>query len=540
MTPPRHPSDDTGAALVVALIFVTVVGLVTSVLLSFGDASMRATVGLRQQSAQAYTADGAAQIAINTLRTQGLPDAAASPCPREDRALVLPDFPSASASSPAGSAVVCETVLSSGTISQGSLSQANTPENAILTLGKASAQEPGILLQSVSRTDGFSSDGAIRSNSSILVQRGALTSDSGISALPDYCFTVGSAQLSCSSQAPQADPSYPAPRANPSPRDVPSCPKSGGVVTFTPGLYTDASALSACDDDTLWFRPGTYYFNFQADAPTWTLDSGSLVAGTPTAALTSHAPTMPGSCVSPLRSTKPSAGVEFVFGGVSNMVVANSARAELCGSYSRIRPPIAVYGLKSADGAVPAQSGCITARNGCPLISSGDYASDNAMYVQGTVYAPRAALALSYGQSQRLATGQFIGDGIVARSVSVLLDGVSPTGVSVPDENIGPPGDETIVLLKVYVCAGDSTCSPGSGRLQIEAKVGVSNPPEVLAQSLQSLQSSQSRLSTGAAVSQASGARDDPAGLVPGARTVDIFSWAVRRCRVGSSASCQS
>jgi hypothetical protein len=287
-----------------------------------------------------------------------------------------------------------------------------------------------------------------------------------------------------------------------------------------PGVYTDASALSACDNDTLWFRPGTYYFDFAADAPTWTMDSGSLVAGTPTSRLTRTAPAMPGSCVSPLTSTAPNAGAEFVFGGVSNLVIAGKGRVELCASYNRTRPPVAVYGLRSPVGTVSAQGGCITAPDGCALLSSADSAAASVMYVQGTVYAPSASLALSYGRFHRLRTGQFVTDGVIARGVTIASDG-SPAGVSVPDANIGPPGAETVVLLEVYVCPGEQTCNAGTGRLQLEAKVGISNPQQVRA--------------AASARAPADGPR-----LVPGARTVQIYSWAVKRCRAGSATSCQA
>jgi hypothetical protein len=541
MTPRPEPRDETGAALVIALIFITVVAMVTAVVLSFADASLRATTGLHQQATEAYAADGAAQVAINNLRTGSFTNDSGQRCFGGTNTLSLPEFPTAAA----GSAVVeCTPDVESGSASEGTLSQANVPQNAILTLGDTSTQESGVLLASVNNSDALSTAGQIRSNSSILVQRGALTSDAGITALKGYCFHAARARVSCGSAGPEADPSYPVDAGTATPRSVPACPKSGGLVTFQPGLYTDAAALSACSGDTttMWFQPGTYYFDFTPDAPTWSMDAGSLVAGTPTVDLSSTVPPIPGSCVSPLTSTQAHAGVQFVFGGVSNLAVGKTAQVELCGSYSRRRPPIAVYGLKSALGRVSGESGCITAEGGCPLISSSDFAAASMLYVQGTVYAPRASLALSYGKSPGLDTGQFVSDGIVARSVNVLLDGVSPVGVSVPDQTAGPRSGETDVLLRVYVCAGQPRCRPDRGRLQLEATVGISDPQsQQLLQSqqlqLQQLQSLQTRLSTGLKVNSAS---DDAAGLATGARTVQILSWAVKRCPPRSSARCQA
>jgi type II secretory pathway component PulK len=62
-------AEDHGAALLLVLVIVTVISLAGAALLSFSDASIRATVGLRDQAGNAYNADGAAQVAINSLRT---------------------------------------------------------------------------------------------------------------------------------------------------------------------------------------------------------------------------------------------------------------------------------------------------------------------------------------------------------------------------------------------------------------------------------------------------------------------------------------
>ena len=46
-----------------------------------------------------------------------------------------------------------------------------------------------------------------------------------------------------------------------------ACP-AGNVVTFNPGTYTDADALTnlmngtTCPGRVFWFKPGAYYFNF--------------------------------------------------------------------------------------------------------------------------------------------------------------------------------------------------------------------------------------------------------------------------------------
>ena len=64
----RLSRDDSGAALVLVLLIVTVVAVLLAALISFASTSLLATINLRPQASAAYSADGAAQIAINQLR----------------------------------------------------------------------------------------------------------------------------------------------------------------------------------------------------------------------------------------------------------------------------------------------------------------------------------------------------------------------------------------------------------------------------------------------------------------------------------------
>ncbi|WP_278256421.1 hypothetical protein [Nocardioides convexus] len=65
----RRPRGDEGALLIFAIIIITTVALVTGIVLTRGDGSLRATVALRDVTRTSYAADGAAQVAINALRT---------------------------------------------------------------------------------------------------------------------------------------------------------------------------------------------------------------------------------------------------------------------------------------------------------------------------------------------------------------------------------------------------------------------------------------------------------------------------------------
>jgi hypothetical protein len=490
----RTSDGDSGASLIIAMIFVTLVGMVSGVLLSFADTGVDTTIQLRKQATEATTADGAAEVAIDALREGSYSNATGQSCFGSSSGLSLPNFPDTGA----GSAfVACSPDETSGSKSTGSLNAANTPANAILSLGGISSSESGVQVTATAASNTMVVKGGVFSDSAITVTPGTLRSDTSIVAQSNLCNPASamvSPNTNCVSSTPLSDPGYAPLVGSLTAPAMPTCSSAGGLAIFSPGLYTSATTLSSCDNNTMWFKPGVYYFNFPFNKATWTMDTGALVGGTPTTTLTAATPVMPGSCESPLTSTSAS-GVQFIFGGYSALDIRGTAKVELCGSYSSTAPPIAVYGLKSAVGTVPAETGCITTVAGCPLLSSSDSALTSAMYVQGTVYAPRALVALSYGQSGSLATGQYMKDGIIARSISASLSGVSPTGVELAPQTLGPKGAETDVFLQVYVCPGVATCSAATGGLRLESKVGV-----------------------GTAIP-----------VVPGARSVRVYSWATQR-----------
>jgi len=77
---PPTAGDDSGASLIIAMIFVTLVGMVSGVLLSFADTGVDTTIQLRKQSADATTAEGAAQVAIDALREGSYSNATGQSC----------------------------------------------------------------------------------------------------------------------------------------------------------------------------------------------------------------------------------------------------------------------------------------------------------------------------------------------------------------------------------------------------------------------------------------------------------------------------
>jgi len=407
-------TGERGALLIIAIVIITVVALVTGFVLTQGDGSLRATVALRDVARASYAADGAAQVAINNLRTgyntgSGEPDpwyyineigtgcfgydgSGAATTPKDTLVLdgVVPKQGS-DTQSVMSAAVTCTPEDATG--AQGSavpISNGNKPGNAILTLGTSGA-ENGFTFKTNGSGGAFRVRGGVWSNSNIVRdQNGTLESTTYIRANTG-CSPVAamSAPIVNCSASTVADPNYqsdldiagtgiPALQTPPA-----SCP-SGGTVTLSPGYYDDATLLNALTDTnttcTIFMDPGTYYFDFHnnsADtlydtdiAPSsagdvWTIGSRkTLVAGTRDNSDT----TVPGRCISPIEDVNAN-GVQLIFGGDSRMNIAASGQdtaVEICGSYHANRPPIAIYGQKA--GTTPTAT---TLSGGTSLRASG-------------------------------------------------------------------------------------------------------------------------------------------------------------------------
>ncbi|TDO35715.1 hypothetical protein EV643_122126 [Kribbella sp. VKM Ac-2527] len=364
----RRARDEDGAALVLVLIVITVAALGISALLTRADTGVRATVGLRDQAAATYVADGAMQAAINNLRNSDYNHTTGQHCFGSADTLELKNFVGNDSA-----AVTCNADPNKVLIQCPSLSNCNRPGNAILTLGKVSGEDGLNIQQPTGST--FRVRGNIFSNSNINVVNGTLNTNARIWARTSCAGSMQSTPgPSCNyGSTPNVlgdDPGYvPAATTVPEHRSLPACTTQNSVVTFQPGYYDDAVGLSkmmsgssACRHSTWWFKPGTYYFDFHNDGDganpvlpsgsnVWSVDDGYLVAGRPVdgAGNVIASPpvpaTIPGSCQNPIK-TASAVGVQFIFGGDSRLEV-KAGQAEICGTYSVDKPPVAVYGLSS-------------------------------------------------------------------------------------------------------------------------------------------------------------------------------------------------
>ncbi|MEU4394643.1 hypothetical protein [Kribbella sp. NPDC023855] len=372
--------SEQGAALVLVMILVTVIALGLAALLTRADTGVRATVGLRDQAAATYTADGALQASINNLRNSTYNNSAGQNCFGGSNTLQLNGFSGADSA-----AVSCEADPKKVLIQCPSLSQCNRPGNAILTLGKVSGEDGLNIRQNTGST--FRIRGNVFSNSNINVVNGTLNTNASTWARTSCTGTIQSSPPpSCNyGSTPNVlgdDPNY-APSATEPPvhRDLPNCTTPNSVVTFLPGTYDDVVGLndmmrgnSACKNSTWWFKPGVYYFDFRnngvnsnpllpagPNGNTWSVNDGYLVAGTPVnaAGTVIASPTVPasipGSCDNPIKNAS-AVGVQFIFGGDSRFAI-KAGQAEICGTYRVDRAPVAIYGLKSGTDTTTSWTG---------------------------------------------------------------------------------------------------------------------------------------------------------------------------------------
>lgn len=380
----RRPTDDTGASLLLAIAFMTFLGLVSTALLSYTSASLRSTASTNIKAQSTYDIDGALQAAVNQIRTDGTYTNAPADPPCAPLTFLGPNTKTELQ-------VTC--VGGKGTGAAGGaipITPANRPAHALLTLGTgaetgiAKGDDNLLLVRGDVYVNGTAT--SIKQGgracatapwppasgvdcSGVGVDGGTLTARGSC----DDPIVAPTGKTCDSPAAAAADPGYSQPNTWVY-RPVPAC-AGGRTVTFEPGYYDDAVALTnltdgGCKNKALHFKPGTYYFDFHngsgaplpAGSHVWTITDATtdVVGGTPSGWTPARGkPSIPGACVSPL-ATAANGGVQFVFGGDSRLDV-KAGKVELCGQYSAGSPPIAVFGAMS--GADPDVTAPVTAKS---------------------------------------------------------------------------------------------------------------------------------------------------------------------------------
>jgi hypothetical protein len=338
-----------GTSLVVAMSFLSIFGLISIAILGFGDVSLRATAGYRNQRAQNYATDAALQAAINRVRHD--PSIGRDPgvyssdvCNPTNTTSALINIPATSTSP----AMVVSCQVESGGASGLPKDLGTNPPYSILTLGdRRTDQLNGTPLLGhtndigVRNTEPGPYNGVIdqgwgdpcggnRQESGIRVNKSM--SPFFIFGYPIFCTTSEAASswnvtgnvfanspitldepnsgpvmvtapdttqgtikarggcvgtgLTCTNPGwgPLANnegddpgllnPTDYAPRslAGLTVQSIPTdtgCKAANRLVSFNPGIYTDATALNNlfadadCANATFWFQPGAYYFDFR-------------------------------------------------------------------------------------------------------------------------------------------------------------------------------------------------------------------------------------------------------------------------------------
>jgi Tfp pilus assembly protein PilX len=493
------PGNDQGAALLFALIIVTVVALVSAAVLSFSDTSVRTTVALRDQASAAYTADGAAQAAIRQLSNVAYPNncAAATGDALDLGTATVPFYStSQSTAAPRNASVLCtpDTTSTAGV----PISSANKPANAVLTVGTlvGDAQVYGQANKDVNITNGnVVSNSKVDATAANLYLSGTgvhvYVPNSSSCIAPNNITTPTETGCLVSSTNPYPTPTDVAPSVTSTPPLNPAPTCSGSYREFFPGFYDSPTALTTCSTATVtWFSPGVYYFNFPAASNTWTV-TNTVVGGTPLnssgvpittlAGLANLASpnSLHGSCLRPQEQTGANQGVEFVMGGPSQFDMGTSS-LEICATYQANTPPVALYAPTTAltlgSRTLTIPTSCAT--SSCSLLVT-PTAGQADFHIRGFTYAPRSRMDLTLKNSPN---GQTFNWGIVLRGLTLNTNGTSPTTpyIQLPPDNSGGVTTYSTMYLRVWTCVATASPCPRNVNPQLSAKVKIIGSPPVV------------------------------------------------------------
>ncbi|BBH16119.1 hypothetical protein Back2_04060 [Nocardioides baekrokdamisoli] len=389
----RHGDD--GAMLLVALILITVIAIVTVALLNMGNGRFAATIGLRAVASTEYAADAAAKIAISDIEL-----GTSAPGITAPSGVTLPwvynnGIDGTGCFGGSGSLGSPESIVAKTSVNLSSFysdPQSKTTKNATVTCSPVPGTGIfGLGSGAGGSTGGSGGSGGAGSGRALTILgsgglgasskngafsiRGDVMSAGAITSSKGYLYTTGTVKApSCSTggNAPKSaqgasgvDCAYAGtvddPYAGVAPNSIPTDSSGNWVLgaqsgcSFTAGYYPDVTPLNACTNAT--FAPGTYYFDFHNNStdPTYSsqyANSGDLwtVNGNVVGGQSTGSSSIPGSCVSPIDSTT-AQGVQFIFGGDSQMTLGKDGNVELCGSYNNGKAPIVIYGLDGTSSA---------------------------------------------------------------------------------------------------------------------------------------------------------------------------------------------
>ncbi|MCW2857747.1 MAG: hypothetical protein JWR52_3362 [Marmoricola sp.] len=282
---------DEGASLILAILIVTTISLVVVALLTQGSSSLRVTLAVRSVADSSYSADGAAQIAINNLRAGtgfgSNPNEAGfnngndgAGCFGNSVGLGNTDNLPLSSSfytpygSGGGNSAYVQCTPETGTGAQGSpviISSTNKPGQAILTLDTTNSD--GLDFGHSSETNTV--HGSVTSDSGLQVKNNSSLNVTGTGVSINANSATGGCQQAVQVNGVNTpcgttsipDPNYAAPSVTPAFPATPTCPTSNnGPEIFYPGVYTMTPDTAGVGSQTI----------------TITVSSGSAGTFTPT------------------------------------------------------------------------------------------------------------------------------------------------------------------------------------------------------------------------------------------------------------------
>jgi hypothetical protein len=357
--------DEEGSALILALILITVIGLILAASLSFADSSLVGTPAFVGQRNTLNDVDGAVEAAINSIRGSTLLGSSAASAP------VCGPFAPYAGTAKSGVTVDCAPQAGSGSAADEQppfaiLTTGPAPNGLIITGNGLLTVDGGMYSNGVIdlTQPGAGSQLAVQAFGDIRAEAGCLPSlaSNGISA-------IGGGTVDCDTgNKPLGDtPTYTpgAPSVSGMAVDPPvACNTSTSFVRFSPGVYTEVPKPrkadgSTCGGGVWWFQPGIYYFDFPDNAPLWTPDdlTGKTVIGGTLANGLTAASTQ--SDFNALRAATPPKkacdvaspnGAQFIFGGASQLSISSHGYLEVCAGKSTtnyLNHQIALFGLDS-------------------------------------------------------------------------------------------------------------------------------------------------------------------------------------------------
>ncbi|HEY2666202.1 MAG TPA: hypothetical protein VGK51_05140, partial [Actinomycetota bacterium] len=135
--PDKLLGRDEGSVLVMALVFLSLFGLLVAAVLTFADASLRATLSTRDQRGTVYNSDGAADGAINYVRSNRSLGLDPAQYPGSSCGFVLPavnPVTNTVGGAVTGTLVTCQGLSGSGVTQTVGGGASNAPPKALLAL----------------------------------------------------------------------------------------------------------------------------------------------------------------------------------------------------------------------------------------------------------------------------------------------------------------------------------------------------------------------------------------------------------------------